>query len=311
MSAGLGLWALTESAPGADEPHRFVHVRDSDEEELTEVATAQRLLQAMLTTDSPITLPKEALADLHECVGDMLVAMAQEEDYGRRLWPKLNRRYSDWLAAFKSFEDKTKSWISQSFGDDSSAYMTFQASLREQWESNAGYRYATALRNAAIHANGSVLNRARLQAANDRVDLQLTFDGPTLAEGNRRLNAKVRAEWAEIEEPIDGLQVATHATNGCLRAYGALVTELDPEISAMWELLKSLIAECAEVGGEWAVFASFEGADLDTMNTTGPQQLAAMATTLADLQRISLENNVVTSATLRQLSNLSMPRNRR
>lgn len=106
-----------------------------------------------------------------------------------------------WLAAVRSFDDRTSEWLSKRFGR-AAVYDAFKGELRAVYDRNFAYRLACALRNASEHTS-AVLNHVRVykgelpEGAHEH-RVELGFDAPQLLANFTKLKAKVRDELRDF-----------------------------------------------------------------------------------------------------------------
>jgi hypothetical protein len=95
----------------------------------------------------------------------------------------LKKEFKDWLAALRTFDDRTSSWLSRQYGRGAELD-GFKRLLSSEYDANFAYRFACALRNVSEHAD-DVLTVARggateLSPGRTRKRITLGWDGTEL-----------------------------------------------------------------------------------------------------------------------------------
>lgn len=207
-------------------------IRPASAEESRKSVAGLKILKH-LTEDSP-------LAGIRAAEDPFFDAVTALEEYvrdsARGAYPSadMQRTFAAWLAAFGSFDDKNSAWLSRLYGKTHPHYSLFKKLLSAEYDRNFAYRACAALRNVSLHQQ-DVINalghRSKLDPDTGEAVAapSIRIDAPLLAT-SPKMNAKVRAEFAARQRPLDVELLLGAATLACQRVHAGLLVALQAEI---------------------------------------------------------------------------------
>lgn len=271
----VGDQAIDPEDPASEQMMTVEVVRELTADESDQSTDADALLRAMIT-DSPFADLKLATDDLHDEFNRLDDAARGDRSELQARVRKVQREFKNWLSNFRSFDDRTSSWLSESFGKNSEAFRVFKTGLSREFDHNFAYRLCYALRNVTEHS-ADVLNAITLssriapspvgsldapvdRSLRDETDVlytsKLGIDGPKLAARHDQIRARTRAELIELASPIHAETVVGAAFLSCLRVQAELMIALWPEVDAAVGLVEGLHREALDAGGGTAWFVT-------------------------------------------------------
>ena len=235
--------------------YEFRYARSMTADEHQSVIDARALI-GRLVTDSEFATLEGYRDDFLEAVDAQMDVLATDRDRVLSLLPKTNRRFADFIHAFRSFDDRTSRWLSRSFGKASEAYTEFKGATHVEFDRSSAYRLCCALRNVSAHSTqvlSSHLAGALKPGGGSTVTLDLVIDGLDLIE-KFDVNVRSRREFGASPR-MHVVPAINDVVDGCRRAHSRLCVALESEYLDAVALLAGLYEEACE-GGErdvWAV----------------------------------------------------------
>lgn len=255
------IYALSQAPPGSEATKVLTYVRNLGGDEQAFFFHAESAFWRLSAT-SPFMDLQRAYTELQSSLSAAPPNSA-EDAYGHAA--NTSRLFRAWLNEFYSFAERTKAWISLVFGKEHPAYSAFERLLSAEYDSNAGYRIATGLRNLSTHAI-DVLNvqAFHVSTVDDQslTHVELAIDGPSLVSVTKRVKASIREELASATDPIDIELLSRMAQGSCRYAYGRLIEALWDELEPARELISGIHEEALSAGGEVALILNIDTSDL-------------------------------------------------
>lgn len=175
----------------------------------------------------------------------------------------LDRRYKAWLAAFRSWVDRTHHGLSKVYGKGSAEYEGGDGYFSEEFDANFGYRVACALRNVGEH-QGSVLNAVKMRSrmvdgsSVMEVDARIDLRRLVAADTGGRLRPATRREMAAVDAPIDAGLLVELTMISCHRIQARIVIDRENDLRDAIDFVRGLHDEGVAAGGEQTVFMNEE-----------------------------------------------------
>lgn len=203
----------------------FHFLRNVAQEETEQNQAAERLLRRM-TLQSGFADLKHAEEILHEEIQRLETEEARPQQSYRR-GARLQREFKAWLSAFRAFDDRTSAWLSDQFGKDSPAYLTFKRLLSHEFDTNFGYRLCCALRNVSEH-EADVINDMHFHVSRNpdsgarETSMTIRFDGQRLAESFPKIRPATREELRRCERPLELVLIVKAVGISCQQVHAGL-----------------------------------------------------------------------------------------
>ena len=258
-----------ESYDEVTKTHSTSMIRPARPGEVDSLREASGLLNRFLSY-GPYADYLDATEKLHEAVDAVERAWSMAKGTPPQTEVRsLQAAVKTWLAALRSFDDRTSKWLSERFGKGD-VYNAFHQELSAEYDRNFAYRLSYALRNESEHAN-RVLNHIRVGSREDadgrRVHrVELGFDAGRLATDFPKLKAAVRHELADYGDVLGLDAVVGHATQTLERVMAATLLAAQSEVEAALRVVEDLHAEAEAVGGAAANFMTTVGAGGGSMS---------------------------------------------
>lgn len=255
------IYALSQAAPGGEATKVLTYVRNLEGDEQEFFLHAEAAFWRLSAT-SPFMDLQRAYNELRDALG---AEPPRTADAAHPHAANTSRLFRAWLNEFYSFAERTKAWISSVFGKDHPAYSTFERHLSVEYDSNAGYRLATGLRNLSTHAIDVINVQAfHVSSVGEQSvsQIELAIDGPSLVPFAKKVNARVREELESASGFIDIELLSLMAQASCRYAYGRLIEALWEELEPARELISGIHEDALAAGGEVALILNADTSDL-------------------------------------------------
>jgi hypothetical protein len=277
----------------------FLFLRHVAQEETEQNQAAERLLRRM-TLQSGLADLRHAEEILHEEIQRLETEEARPSQAHRR-GARLQREFKAWLSAIRAFDDRTSAWLSDQFGKDGQAYVTFKRLLSHEFDTNFGYRLCCALRNVSEHES-DVINDVHIHVSRNpdsgarEISVTIRFDGPRLAENFPRIRAATREELRSCEKPVELALIVKAVSLSCQQVHAGLFLAMWPEIQSAIEIIEQAHQEAVDADGDWATFVQ-RSAYAEMGRRPSTMSMRHNAYELAELAR---RNHAQTSAVQQQ-----------
>lgn len=236
--------------------HVLDFIRDLSQQESDDHAAGIALLTRLSSTS--------AYRDLHDAAQQVQDARRIAEEAMKKHSPLVDAEVHDlhvkvkvWLSAFRSFDDRTSSWLSREFGENSAQETEFKRMLSLEFDSNFAYRMCAALRNASEHVDRvvNVIKSKSREQPDGRTELLVTIalDGPRLATDFKKLNGSIKRELREVPTLMTLEKVVNAVMDSCTAAFAGLILFLRPQIQAAVTQIRGLDGEARAVGGQYGL----------------------------------------------------------
>lgn len=249
------LMALTGTDPHGSPS--LEHVRTLSSNEVSALHGAESLL-VRLTTRSEFAEVRATADTFADEVGRLESAIQLAAEVGA-VGNRLERSFKAWLSSVKSFDERTRLWLTQVAGHQSDPYRQFVAALSVEFDRNFAYRLACALRNVAEHAR-TVLNDVHYS---DELDLAtndvgrrivIRINSKQLAADAPRLRAATRKEMKSVDGSLEVRWIVESATLSCQNVHAHLLLAMWDRVQPALELLDGFQEEAILYGGTSAAF---------------------------------------------------------
>ncbi len=253
------------------------------DEERARLDASEKLLTAALT--------RSAYADLQHRFEQFELAVADAQAVfaeGPSRWSvgldEMGRSVDALLSALRAFDDRTKHWLSRTFGDDAKA--AFAADLSSAYDNNFAYRFCWKLRNYSQHCGNPVTSARGGASVDADAVYEPVFHAARLLEEYDSWGDAVRKDLRDIGGHFDVVPVIASVMAAVTWAYARLLNRHKQELEAAALFILHLAGRI-EAPGEPNLVGVPSDLDGDTKDFA--LQVRALNVPLAQLVRPALE----------------------
>ena len=183
----------------------------------------------------------------------------------------MNRNFSAWLAAFRSFVDRIKHDLADRHGKDSDTYQRGLVLFSDEFDANVAYRFSDALRNVSEHRTqtlNAISTGSRLESDGSVHFATVGIDVARHAaeDVRKRMRAGTRREMEATAHIISAGTLIRYTNMACNRITARIMWLERLELAQAVNEIKSWHDEVVQAGGETAFFATDDAYAAPTRN---------------------------------------------